>query len=68
MALKSKAKWAQLPLFAFDRSKIGNGQRRWLRDVASETNFAIIQNTGMASSSAANYTYGGICPVFGIVG
>lgn len=58
----------QLPLFMFDRRKIANGERRWLRDVASETKFSIIQDTGLSSSAQADYTYGGICPAFGLVG
>lgn len=58
----------QLPLFALDRSKMNNGSRRWLRDVSSETQFSIIQNTGLSSYAAADYMWGDICPVFGIVG
>lgn len=58
----------QLPLFAFDRSKINNGTRRWLRDVVSATQFSIIQDTGLSSQALADYTWGDICPVFGIVG
>lgn len=58
----------QLPLFALDRSKMNNGTRRWLRDVSSETQFAIVQNTGLSSYAAADYMWGDICPVFGIVG
>ena len=58
----------QLPLFMFDRRKIANGERRWLRDVASETKFSIIQDTGLSSSAQADYTYGGICPAFGLIG
>ena len=55
----------QLPLFAYDRSRICNRGDWWLRDVASATNFAYVYNTGNCNANAATNAIG-VRPAFGI--
>ena len=56
---------AQLPLFAHDHSRICNRAFWWLRDVASETNFAIVTDNGACDSRKATFA-AGARPAFGI--
>jgi hypothetical protein len=55
----------QLPLFAYDRSRICNRGDWWLRDVASATSFALVDYDGPCDASNAT-TALGVRPAFGI--
>lgn len=56
---------SQLPLFAYEPSRISNGSAWWLRDVVAASSFAYINATGGASYLAAS-NVSGIRPVFSI--
>jgi hypothetical protein len=56
---------AQLPLFAFDHSRICNRAYWWLRGVASAASFCIVNGNGNCDYTAASLTYG-VRPAFGI--
>lgn len=58
---------SQLPLFRHDHSSICNRALWWLRDVASETHFAGVDNGGSANYHGASYSVG-VRPAFGIIG
>lgn len=53
----------QFPLFMFDRTKLHNREDYWLRDVASATNFSIVDLNGRARSHDASSSYG-VRPAF----
>lgn len=53
----------QFPLFMFDRTKLHNREDYWLRDVASATNFSIVDNDGRANDANASYSLG-VRPAF----
>ena len=53
----------QFPLFMFDRTKLHNREDYWLRDVASATNFSIVDSGGNASYYNASASLG-VCPAF----
>lgn len=55
----------QLPLFAFNPSKICNGDAWWLRSIASSSKFAGVNAYGLASYHHASNAYG-IRPAFAI--
>jgi hypothetical protein len=55
----------QLPLFAYDRSRICNRGLWWLRDVASAAAFANVYNYGNCNANGATFAYG-VRPAFGI--
>ncbi len=49
---------SQLPLFAFDPTKINIRAAYWLRDVVSSSLFAFVSNTGYATNTTASNAYG----------
>ena len=53
----------QLPLFALRHDMIGNRENWWLRDVVSASNFAYVDNYGIANCSNASYPCG-VRPAF----
>lgn len=53
----------QFPLFMFDRTKLHNREDYWLRDVASATNFSLVDHSGRAGSSDASDSFG-VRPAF----
>lgn len=53
----------QFPLFMFDRTKLHNREDYWLRDVASATDFSLVNYSGYASSGNASYSFG-VRPAF----
>lgn len=53
----------QFPLFMFDRTKLHNREDYWLRDVASATDFSIVDYGGRAGASSASVSYG-VRPAF----
>lgn len=53
----------QFPLFMFDRTKLHNREDYWLRDVASATNFSLVNDTGDAGYYAASVSFG-VRPAF----
>ena len=53
----------QFPLFMFDRTKLHNREDYWLRDVASATNFSLVDANGYASSTYASNSVG-VRPAF----
>lgn len=55
----------QLPLFAFDPSKICNGEDWWLRSIVSSVDFAYVTSSGLAIATTASHEFG-IRPVFAI--
>ena len=57
----------QLNLFRMDTERIVLDEHYWLRDVVSNTNFAVVNKNGFTDSASANGTFG-IRPVFAIVG
>ena len=57
---------SQLPLFAYDHSRICNRGSWWLRDVVSSTGFARVDASGVANGSYASYSHG-IRPAFAII-
>ena len=48
----------QLPLFLYRHDLISNRKNWWLRDVITAANFALVGNTGLASSDFASNAYG----------
>ncbi len=56
----------QLPLFAFDPSKITNRADWWLRDVVSSAAFARVSGDGGAAYGSASATWVGVRPAFAI--
>ena len=57
---------AQLPLFSLNQSFICNNTHWWLRDVASSTHFAYVNNGGLCSCTSAAQPSINIRPVFAI--
>lgn len=53
----------QFPLFMFDRTKLHNREDYWLRDVASATNFSLVNRLGLANGSNASNSFG-VRPAF----
>ena len=53
----------QFPLFMFDRTKLHNREDYWLRDVASATHFALVDNHGGAGTYNASNS-DGVRPAF----
>ena len=53
----------QFPLFMFDRTKLHNREDYWLRDVASATNFSLVDIGGRAGNGGASYSIG-VRPAF----
>ena len=53
----------QFPLFMFDRTKLHNREDYWLRDVASATNFSLVDSGGNASNYNASHSLG-VRPAF----
>ena len=53
----------QFPLFMFDRTKLHNREDYWLRDVASATDFSIVDVLGRALSGNASASLG-VRPAF----
>lgn len=53
----------QFPLFMFDRTKLHNREDYWLRDVASATNFSVVDDLGGANDGNASASYG-VRPAF----
>lgn len=53
----------QFPLFMFDRTKLHNREDYWLRDVASATNFSLVDSNGCANTPNASTSYG-VRPAF----
>lgn len=53
----------QFPLFMFDRTKLHNREDYWLRDVASATNFSLVNDGGNADGNNASYSIG-VRPAF----
>ena len=58
---------SQFPLFAHDPSMISGSQWFWLRDVASASLFAGVNNNGSASCDSASNDHG-VRPAFSIIG
>jgi hypothetical protein len=57
----------QLNLFRMDTERIVLDEHYWLRDVVSNTNFAVVNKNGFTDSASANGTFG-IRPIFAITG
>lgn len=57
----------QLNLFRMDTERIVLDEHYWLRDVVSNTNFAVVNKNGFTDTASANGTFG-IRPVFAIHG
>ena len=55
----------QLNLFRMDTERIVLDEHYWLRDVVSNTNFAVVNKNGFTDSANANGTFG-IRPIFAI--
>lgn len=53
----------QFPLFMFDRTKLHNREDYWLRDVASATNFSLVNDGGYADYGSASHSLG-VRPAF----
>ena len=53
----------QFPLFMFDRTKLHNREDYWLRDVASATNFSVVNYSGNAIYTNASTSLG-VRPAF----
>jgi len=49
---------AQFKLFALDKTKIKGNQSYWLTTVASQSNFAVVTNSGYTDSAGASFSYG----------
>ena len=58
---------SQFPLFAFRPDMISNRNWFWLRDVASATRFADVNDSGNAACNGASYA-AGVRPAFSIIG
>lgn len=54
---------SQLPLFAHEPSRICNRATWWLRDVVTASNFARVNDSGLAAYGAASYSFG-VRPAF----
>lgn len=57
---------SQLPLFAYEPSRICNRAAWWLRDIVSATHFCVVANNGYASFGHA-FLSSGVRPAFSIV-
>lgn len=53
----------QFPLFMFDRTKLHNREDYWLRDVASATDFSLVNSYGVAGNFSASASRG-VRPAF----
>ena len=58
---------SQLPLFAYEPSRICNRDNWWLRDVVTASYFAFVDTYRNAYSYNASYSYG-VRPAFSIIG
>ena len=58
---------SQYPLFVFRPDLISNNQAFWLRDVVTDSRFALVNSNGIASSDYADSSRG-VRPAFSIIG
>lgn len=66
-ATRSQLDRSQYPLFGHRPDLIGNGNSYWLRDVAYEASFCMVESKGTSGNIAANSTLG-VRPAFCIKG
>ena len=66
-ATRSQLDRSQYPLFGYRPDLISNGSTYWLRDVAYEASFCMVESKGTSGNKAANSTLG-VRPAFCIKG